>query len=222
MTKVFFDVCVTLDGFMAPPNPDPEDELLNAKWMKEWMKVVGWVFPLRFFRENLHLGPGGETGQEDRLVEEAFHRTGTTIMGKNMFRAGEKGWPEDAPFHTPVFVLTHEPRKPWKRPGGTTFHFVNDGPRAALRQAREAAQGKDIRIGGGATTIRQFLDAGLVDEFTLHVSPMLLGDGIPLFAGVDGSRASFHPMRALHAPHVTHVTYQVRPSREAKPWVFFN
>src|SRR5204862_5561335 len=111
----------------------------------------------RFFRETFKLGDGGETGQDNRILEETFERTGVSIMGKRMFDSGERLWPEEAPFHTPVFVLTRQVRAPWERPGGTTFYFVNDGIETALRRAREVAGGRDIRIAGGAHTIREYL-----------------------------------------------------------------
>src|SRR5512147_162590 len=123
------------------------------------------MFPQRNFRGILGLGDDGETGDDNRIIGEILRRIGANIMGKRMFEEGEANWPEDAPFHTPVFVLTHERRSPWERPGGTTFHFVNHGIESALERARAAAGGKDIRISGGANVIRQYLDAGLIDEF---------------------------------------------------------
>ena len=129
-------------------------------------------------------------------------------MGKRMFDAGEKSWPEEAPFHTPVFVLTHQVRKPWERPGGTTFYFVNDGPESALRQAREAAGSRDIRVGGGANVIQQFLNAGLVDEFTLHYSPVFFGQGTPLLSGIsENVKAKIR--NGFASKDVTHVTYEL-------------
>jgi dihydrofolate reductase len=101
-------------------------------------------------------------------------------MGKNMFDGGERVWPEEAPFHAPVYVLTHEVREPWERPGDTTFYFVNDGIESTLKQARDAAGDKDVRISGGANAIQQYLRAGLVDQFTIHYSPVFFGGGIPL------------------------------------------
>src|SRR5690348_5615841 len=145
----------------------------TEKWLDQWMELQKYVFQQRFFRENLKLGDGGETGRDNRILEETFNRTGASIMGKRMFEGGEHNWPEEAPFHTPVFVLTHEVRQPWERPGGTTFYFVNDGIESALQQAREAAGQRDVRIAGGADVIRQYLSAGLVDEFSLAVSPVL-------------------------------------------------
>src|SRR3954464_3315557 len=131
--KVFFSVSMSLDGFIAP---DSLEELMG----QQWMELQQWAFPLRFFRENLKLGEGGEEGRDNDIVRETFERTGASVMGKRMFDAGEHAWPEEAPFHTPVFVVTHERRAPWERPGGTTFHFVNDGigprPRGARRGRR--------------------------------------------------------------------------------------
>jgi dihydrofolate reductase len=143
MTKVFFAVTMSLDGFIAPEErtDDPEGEM----WLAQWMRLQDWVGRQKFFLENLQLGDGGETGEDNALLEEIFNRTGVSIMGKRMFDGGEHRWPEEAPFHTPVFVVTHEERQPWERPGGTTFHFVNDGIESAMRHAREVADGRDIR-----------------------------------------------------------------------------
>jgi len=127
-----------------------------------------------------------------------------------MFEGGERGWPEEAPFHTPVFVVTHEQREPWVRPGGTTFFFVNDGIEAALDQAREAAGDRDVRIAGGGTTIVEYLNAGLVDEFSIALSPVLLGAGIRLFDGVEAGRVALELIRAEPSQRVTHVSYAVR------------
>ena len=137
-------------------------------------------------------------------------RTGVTIIGRRMFDEGEVSWPEVAPYRTPVFVLTHSPRAPWERPGGTTFFFVTDGIESALRQAREAAGPRDVRIGGGANVITQYLNAGLVDEFYLSVAPMIFGDGLRLFDRVDGHRVRFDVVDATPSTHVTHLHYVVR------------
>ena len=200
--KVFFSVSMSLDGFIAPRSAA---ELMG----QQWMELQGWIFPLRFFRENVNLGPGGEEGRDNDIVRETFQRTGASVMGKRMFDAGEEMWPEDAPFHTPVFVVTHERRDPWERPGGTTFHFVNDGVESALEQARQAAGDRDVRIAGGAATILEHLNAGLVDEFTIALSPVLFGDGLRLFDGIDASRVALEQVRTEHSPRVTHLTYAV-------------
>jgi dihydrofolate reductase len=170
MSKVFFDMGISLDGFIAGLNSVPSNPLGNSG-----LEIHNWLFLQCSFRRLLKLGEDGETGADDKLVEEIFNRTGAYIMGKRMFEEGEVNWPEDAPFHTPVFVLTHESRNPWQRKGGTTFHFVNGGIESALRHAREAAGQKDIRISGGAQTIQQYLNAGFVDEFSIHCAPLFLG-----------------------------------------------
>jgi dihydrofolate reductase len=201
--KVFFGVSMSLDGFIAPVS---RGELMG----RQWMELQGWVFPLRFFRENLKLGEGGEEGRDNDIALETFERTGASVMGKRMFDAGEEMWPEEAPFHTPVFVVTHEKRDPWERPGGTTFHFVNDGIEAALEAARQAAGDRDVRIAGGGTTILEYLNAGLVDEFTIALAPVLFGAGVRLFEGVDADRVALEPVHTEPSPRVTHLTYAVR------------
>jgi dihydrofolate reductase len=201
--KVFFSVSMSLDGFIAP---ESVEDLMG----KQWMKLQRWVFPLRFFRENLKLGGGGEEGRDNDIVRETFERTGASVMGKRMFDAGEPAWPEEAPFHTPVFVVTHTKRDPWERPGGTTFHFVNDGIEAALDQAREAASDRDVRIAGGGATILEYVNAGLVDEFSIALSPVLFGSGIRLFDGVDASKVALEQINSESSSRVSHLTYAVR------------
>src|SRR5881227_1749264 len=178
---VFFSVSMSLDGFIAP---ESMDDLMGP----QWMELQQWLFHQRFFRENLTLGKGGEEGRDNDIVRATFERTGASVMGKRMFDAGEAMWPEDAPFHTPVFVVTHTKRDPWERPGGTTFHFVNDGIESALLQAREAAGDRDVRIAGGAETIQEYLDSGLIDEFSITLAPVLFGTGIRLFDRVNPDR----------------------------------
>jgi dihydrofolate reductase len=118
--KVFFSVSMSLDGFIAP-------ESLEDLMGSQWMELQQWIFPQRFFRENLKLGEGGEEGRDNDIARETFERTDASVMGKRMFDAGEQAWPEETPFHTPVFVVTHQKHDPWEWPGGTTFRFVNDG-----------------------------------------------------------------------------------------------
>ena len=199
---VFFSVSMSLDGFIAP---ESSEELMG----RQWMELQRWIFPTRFFRENLTLGKGGEEGRDNDIVRETFERTGASVMGKRMFDAGERMWPENAPFHTPVFVVTHEKRDPWERPGGTTFHFVNDGIEAALDQSRAAAGDRDVRIAGGGATLLQYLNAGLIDEFSIALSPVLYGSGIRLFQGVDANRVALEPISVEATPRVTHLTYAV-------------
>jgi dihydrofolate reductase len=216
--KVFFSVSMSLDGFIVPETMDwlgatPEQRAGDPRLersMAQWMALQGWVFPLKFFRENLHLGQGGEEGRDNDIARGTFERTGASILGKRMFELGEHSWPEEAPFHTPVFVLTHQKREPWERRGGTVFHFVNDGIASALDQAREAAGDRDVRIGGGAETIRQYLNAGLIDECSITLSPVLFGAGTRLFEGVDTARVALEPVRAEPTGRVTHLTYALQ------------
>src|SRR6202044_1190347 len=206
--KVFFSVTMSLDGFIAPE--ERMDDADVQRWMAQWMELQQWIFPQRFFRENLNLGEGGEEGRENDIVRETFERTGASVMGKRMFDLGEQGWPEEAPFHTPVFVVTHDERDPWERSGGTTFHFVNDGIEPALDRAREAAGDRDVRIAGGGATILEYVNAALIGEFSIALSPVLLGSGIRLFDGVDAGRVALESVRAESTPWVTHLTYAVR------------
>ena len=198
--KVFFSVTMSLDGFIAPGS-------LGDLMGQQWMELQQWVFPQRFFRENLKLGEGGEEGRDNDIMRETFERTGASVMGKRMFDLGEKAWPEDAPFHTPVFVVTHEKRDPWERSGGTTFHFVNDGIESALRKARSAAGEMDVTIAGGASAVRQYLAAGLLDELYLHIVPIMLGAGERLLDGV--GEPTLEQVKVIASPSVTHVKYRV-------------
>ena len=202
--KVFFDVGISLEGFIAGPNRSPTNPMGDGGGEN----LHKWIFDQRSFRENLKIGKGGKTGQDNLILEETWKRTGAHIMGKRMFEEGERNWPEEAPFHTPVFVLTKEVRKPWNRPGGTTFYFANDGIESTLIQARSAAGDKDIRISGGANVIQQYLNTGLIDEFTIHNSPVFLGQGLPLFAGISKD-IKVTIKKAVASKEVTHITYEV-------------
>jgi dihydrofolate reductase len=205
MNKVFVSMGISLDGCVAEPNRSIEN-----MGSEGWMELHKWVFDQKVFRESLKIGEGGETGPDNDYLAATFQRIGANIMGKRMFDEGERGWPEEAPFHTPVFVVTHQVREPWERKGGTTFYFVNDGIEAALRRAREVAGGKDIRISGGAEVVRQYLNAGLVDELMLSVAPLLLGDGLRLFDGIDAKSVGLEITDVLPSPKVTHLRYAVR------------
>src|ERR687897_130650 len=199
--KVFFSVTMSLDGFIAPEErmDDPDVQ----RWMAQWMELQRWIFPQRFFRENVKLGEGGEEGRDNDIVRETFERTGASVMGKRMFDAGEEAWPEEAPFHTPVFVVTHTERAPWQRPGGTTFHFINDGIHSALARAKMASGGRDIRIGGGADLIQQYLNAGLVNELTISITPVILGEGTRLFDRIEFGQVSVGVIDTVPSPRVT-------------------
>ena len=208
MSKVFFSVSVSLDGYLAPPGMDlaHAGDPTHEGWGARWGQLQRWILAQRSFLERLKLGDGGETGADDQRVAHTFARTGVSIMGKRMFDLGERMWPEEAPFHTPVLVLTSQRRAPWVRPGGTTFHFVNDGAASALRQARAVAGDRDIRIAGGADTIQQYLRAGLVDELELAIAPVMFGGGRRLFEHLGGD-VGVRLIETVASPHVTHVRY---------------
>jgi dihydrofolate reductase len=215
--KVFFSVTMSLDGFLAPEEVPPEllftpagrDDPRARRWLAQWSELQAWLLAQRWFSEHLGLGTDGEEGLDNDVARATYERTGVSVMGKRMFDAGEMSWPAEAPFHTPVFVLTHTEREPWERPGGTTFHFVDDGIESALDRAREAAGDRDVRIAGGADAIQQYLAAGLVDEFSISLAPVLFGTGIRLFDRVDADRLVLDPVRTVSSPRVTHLTYAV-------------
>jgi dihydrofolate reductase len=180
--------CLSLDGYGAGPDQDRQHPLgRNGQEMFEWFfKTQMW--------QRMHGQQGGETGVDNRMAEQSFDNIGAWIMGRNMFGPVRGSWPddswkgwwgEDPPYHVPVFVLTHHARKPLVMKGGTEFRFVTEGIQAALEQAVAAAKGKDVRLGGGVATVRQYLTARLIDELHLTVRPVLLGDGEHLMQGID-------------------------------------
>ncbi|MPZ62098.1 MAG: dihydrofolate reductase [Propionibacteriales bacterium] len=182
-----FQIAVSLDGFVAGPDQSVENPLgVGGEALHDW------VVELEAWRRS-HGLEGGEVNASTRVVEEREANVGATVVGRNMFGGGPgpwgddpwRGWwGDDPPFHTPVFVITHHPREPLEMDGGTTFHFVTDGIESALERAREAADGKDVLLGGGANVIQQYLAAGLVDEFELNVVPVVLGGGERLLENV--------------------------------------
>jgi dihydrofolate reductase len=207
MTKVFVNVGLSLDGYMAPEGMTMDDPG-HMDWGAKWGAMMGWILHQQYFRENLlKLGPGGETGPVNDLVRSTAERIGANIMGKRMFDQGEQAWPEEAPFHAPVYVLTHQKRDPWVRPGGTTFQFVNDGPERALARAREAAGGRDVRISGGADVIQQYLNLGVVDELEIALAPVLFGGGRRLFENLREPGPQFRIDKVLDGPAATHLRY---------------
>ena len=209
MSKVFVNVGLSLDGYMAPEGMTMEnwDRPGYKDWAAKWGALMGWIINQQYLRENLKLGPGGETGLVNDMLRNTTERIGANIMGKRMFDLGERSWPEEAPFHTPVYVLTHEKRKPWLRPGGTMFYFVNDGPESALEQARESAGGRDIRIAGGADVIQQYLNMGVIDELEIALAPVLFGGGRRLFENLREPVPRFHIDKVLDGPAATHLRY---------------
>jgi dihydrofolate reductase len=201
---------VSLDGYTAGPDQSEEYPLgVGGESLHEW------VVELETWRRPNGL-EGGEVNASSPVIDESMANVGAWIMGRNMFGPvrGPWGdsqwtgwWGDDPPYHVPTYVLTHHSRDPVEMKGGTTFVFVTDGIDSALRQAQEAAGAQDVRIGGGADTIRQYLAAGLVDEFELHVVPILLGGGTRLLDGVGDLR--LEQARVIEAPGVTHLKYRV-------------
>jgi dihydrofolate reductase len=211
MGKVTFQISVSLDGFVAGPNQSAQNPIGEGG-----MDLHQWVFGLDAWRKT-HGQEGGETNISSKVLDEAVENIGATVMGRNMFgpiRGPWDGdpwngwWGDDPPFHHPVFVLTHHAREPVAMDGGTTFTFVTDGIQSALEQAKAAAgPDKDVSVAGGASAIQQFLNAGLVDDFELHVVPLLLGDGERLLDGVD---VNLERTRVLESPSgVTHLKFRV-------------
>lgn len=209
MSKVFVDVGITIDGFIAGPNPGPENPLGDGG-----LSIHDWMFRQKSFREHIGMEGGEEDGADNEIIEKTFSRIGANIMGRHMFEEGEANWPEDAPFHTPVYVLTHQQRDPWKRKGGTTFYFTSEPIDKVLQKARQDAGDKDVRISGGASVIQQYLNAGLIDEFSIHIVPMLMGDGKRLFGNLQKEKFSFQIDNVIQSPLVTHIFYKVVNKKE--------
>jgi dihydrofolate reductase len=209
MGKVFVNIGLSLDGYMAPEGMALEywDRPEYKNWGVKWGALMSWVLKQRYFRENLKFGSGGETGPVNDMLRHTMERSGANIMGKRMFDQGERSWPEEAPFHTPVYVLTHKKREPWVRPGGTTFYFFNDGPARALEKARESAGGRDIRISGGADVIQQYLSMGVIDELEIALAPVLFGSGRRLFENLREPVPQFRIDKVLNTPDATHLRY---------------
>ena len=209
MSKVFVNIALSLDGYMAPDGMTIEhwETPEYRNWGARWGALMAWLINQRYFRENLKFGPGGETGPVNDLVQSTFERIGANIMGKRMFEQGERSWPEDAPFHTPVYVLTHAKREPWVRPGGTTFYFVNDGPERALDLARGSAGSRDVRISGGANVVQQYLSMGVVEELEIALAPVLFYGGRRLFENLREGVSKFRVDRILQSPAATHLRY---------------
>jgi dihydrofolate reductase len=209
MSKVFVNIGLSLDGYMAPEGMTMEhwESPEYKNWGAKWGALMAWLINQQVFRDNLKWGPGGETGPVNDLVRKNTERIGANIMGKRMFEQGARSWPEDAPFHTPVYVLTHEKREPWVRPGGTTFYFVNDGSESALAQARGSAGGRDIRIAGGADIVQQYLNMGVIDELEIALAPILFNGGRRLFENLHEPMSQFRIDEVLDGPAATHLRY---------------
>lgn len=199
---------ISLDGYGAGPGQNLENPLGVGGFA-----LHPWLFPTRTFQSLLGK-EGGTTGPDDDFAARGFADIGAWILGRNMFGPVRGSWPDEAwkgwwgdnpPYHVPVFVLTHHPRASIAMEGGTTFHFVTDGIHAALKRATEAADGNDIRLGGGVATIRQYLCAGLIDEMHLAISPILLGSGEHLLGGIDVTKLGYECTEHVPTANTTHV-----------------
>ena len=214
MTKVYVrSFAVSIDGYSAGPNQDLQNPLgVNGPELMEWF------FPTRVWC-HMHGQADGERGIDNEIAELGFANFGAWILGRNMFGPVRGPWPDESwkgwwgdepPYHTPVFVLTHHPRQPLKMAGGTEFRFVTDGIHAALEQARSAAGGGDVRIGGGVATVRQYLQAGLIDELHLAIRPVLLGTGEHLWHGIDMRALGYECFKLVSGERATHVFLRKR------------
>jgi dihydrofolate reductase len=201
---------MSLDGCIAGPNPSEENPLGEGG-----MQLHEWAIALEAWRKP-HGREGGEVNASTEVIERTLENVGATIMGRNMF-GGEGSWGEDPwegwwgeepPFHTPVFILTHHPREPVAKDGGTSFTFVTDGIESALERAREVAGDKDVALGGGANVAQQYLRAGLLDEMQINLVPVLLGGGTRLFGDLAVALGGFERTQVVEAPGVTHLTYR--------------
>ncbi len=198
----------TLDGFAAGPNQTLENPLGDNGG-----EMMGWFFPTRYFRK-MQGQDGGETGVDNSMAEKAFENIGAWILGRNMFGPIRGDWPnedwkgwwgDEPPYHCDTYVLTHHARKPLVMKGGTTFHFVTEGIEAALERAFKSANGKDVRLGGGASVVRQYLQARLIDDLHLAVRPVLLGSGESLFGGLNLRELGYECVEQIAGERATHV-----------------
>jgi dihydrofolate reductase len=213
MTRVRVEsFAISLDGYGAGPNQSLDHPLgVGGE------DLHGWFLPTRTFQKTLYGKDQGTTGLDDEFASRGFRNIGAWILGRNMFAPSRGPWPDDGwkgwwgdnpPYHVPVFVLTHHVRASIEMAGGTTFRFVTGGIHDALQRAREAAGGKDVRIGGGPDAIRQYLRAGLIDELHLVISPVLLGTGEPLFEGIDLRASGYACTRHAASEKATHVVLE--------------
>jgi dihydrofolate reductase len=209
MSKTTCHIAVSLDGFVAGPNQSVENPIGEGG-----MRLHEWVFQTDSWREQ-HGLEGGERNVDAEVVEEVVEGVGAYIMGRKMFGGGDGPWEEawtgwwgeDPPFHAPVFVLTHHSREPLPMEGGTTFTFVTDGIASALEQARTAAGDNDVAIAGGASAVRQYLAAGMLDELYLHIVPVILGAGERLLDDIGDP--TLEQVKVVASSSVTHVKYRV-------------
>jgi dihydrofolate reductase len=209
MSNVTCQISISLDGFVAGPNQSMDNPIGEGG-----MRLHQWALATDAWQEQHGLA-GGDRTPDSLVAEEVVQGIGAYIMGRNMFGPGRGAWDEswrgwwgeDPPYHTPVWVLTHHEREPLPMQGGTTFHFVTGGIESALEQARAAADGKDVSIAGGASTVRQYLAAGLLDELYLHIIPVVLGSGERLLEDVGDPK--LEPIKVVDSPAATHVKYRI-------------
>ncbi len=216
MARVICDISISLDGFVAGPNPSLEQPLGEGG-----DQLHEWAFAAASWRES-HGLEGGEMNADSEVIEESLRATGAVVMGRKMFSGGEGPWEDDPrangwwgddpPFHVPVFVLTHHPRETLVMQGGTSFSFVTDGIHTALDLARAAAGDKDVSLAGGASVVQQSIKAGLLSELQVHVAPVLLGDGTSLFDRLGIEPLGLDATRVIGSPSVTHLHFRV-PAR---------
>ena len=220
MTRVRVEsFTISLDGYGAGPNQDFDNPLGVGG-----TELHQWLFPTRTLQRALFGKDSGTTGVDDDFAARGFQNVGAWILGRNMFGPIRGPWPnedwkgwwgDNPPYHFPVFVLTHHARAPLEMEGDTTFHFVTGGIHEALDRAREAANGKDVRIGGGSSTIQQYLRAGLIDELHLAISPVLLGGGERLFQGVDMRASGYECTQFVGSETATHVVLRRTEQHDA-------
>ena len=218
MTRLICDISISLDGFVAGPNPSLEQPLGEGGEL-----LHEWAFAATSWRER-HGLEGGEKNADSDVIDESLRATGAVVMGRKMFSGGEGRWEDDPrvngwwgdepPFHVPVFVLTHHARDTKVMQGGTSFNFVTDGIEAALELARAAAEEKDVLLAGGASIVQQYLKAGLLSELQIHVAPVLLGGGTSLFDQLGIEPLGLEATRVIASPSVTHLRFRV-PARTA-------
>jgi dihydrofolate reductase len=194
MTKVVLAMSMSLDGIAAPESAD-------ADGMAIFTAILGWQFPLRSWREQQGQ-PGGEDSVDSKVWAANFARFGPQVIGRTMFDHGYPNWGENPPFHAPVFVLTHRGQARIDKDGGTSYTFVTSGIEAAVEQARAVADGQDVLLAGGISLAQQALTAGLVDEIVLHVPPVLLGRGIPLFGPTQANLRCIETTQGENALHL--------------------
>ena len=213
MTKVTAQLSVSVDGFYAGPRHAGDGDWMDSAESAGFFRVTRWVTDAMAWRERQGFA-GGEQGTNSDVVAESFGSAGAYVMGRRMADGGEGPWGDEPPFRAPVFVVTHRPRQPLLRRGGTSFTYVTDGVASAVEQARAAAGGRNVAVAGGGSLVRQVLKAGLLDELELHVVPVVLGTGLRLFdADLDlGEKEAVEltPTRVIHTPQVTHIRYEVR------------